>query len=65
MPCKNNVEVEDKAILCDLCEQWEHVACIKQSDRPSEALHEAMVSCRSKALLFSYQYCMPKRGINC
>ena len=61
--CKNNVGVEDKAILCDLCEQWEHVACMKQSDRPSEALYEAMVSCRSKALLFSCTACRKEGSI--
>ena len=61
--CKNNVGVEDKAILCDLCEQWEHVACMKQSDRPSEALYEAMVSCRSKALLFSCTACQKEESI--
>ena len=61
--CKNNVGVEDKAILCDLCEQWEHVACMKQSDRPSEALYEAMVSCRSKELLFSCTACRKEGSI--
>ena len=50
-------------ILCDLCEQWEHVACMKQSDRPSEALYEAMVSCRSKALLFSCTACRKEGSI--
>lgn len=61
--CKKDVAVEDRAILCDLCEGWEHVACMRQSDRPSEALYEAMVSCRTKALLFSCAACRKEGSI--
>lgn len=50
--CKEEVTSEEKAFLCDLCELWEHVNCISQSERPSEALYEAMVSCHSKAIVF-------------
>ena len=55
--------MENKAILCDLCEEWEHVACIRQSDRPSEALYEAMVSCRTRALVFSCTVCRKEGSI--
>ena len=61
--CKKDVAVEDKAILCDLCEEWEHVACVRQSDRPSEALYEAMVSCCTKALVFSCTACRKEGSI--
>ena len=61
--CKKDVAVEDKAILCDFCEEWEHVACVRQSDRPSEALYEAMVSCRTKALVFSCTACRKEGSI--
>ena len=39
----------------------EHVACIKKSERPSKALYEAMVSFRSKAIVFTCTSCQ-KRG---
>ena len=55
--------MENKAILCDLYEEWEHVACIRQSDRPSEALYEAMVSCRTRALVFSCTVCRKEGSI--
>jgi len=52
--CKEEVVTDDKAILCDVCESWEHVTCMRQSERPSEKLYEAMVSCRTKALVCMY-----------
>ena len=30
---------------CDLCEGWEHVACVRQSDRLSHELYEALITC--------------------
>ena len=54
---QEEVSSEDRAILCDLCESWEHVSCIRQSERSSEALYEAMVSCRSKAIVFACTSC--------
>ena len=59
--CREEVNSDDKAILCDLCDSWEHVVCIRKSERPSEALYEAMVSCRSKAIVFACTSCQ-KRG---
>ena len=61
LTCRERVNSEDKAILCEICESWEHVACIRASDRPSEALYDAMVSCRSKAVVFTCTSCR-KRG---
>ena len=59
--CRKEVSSKEKAILCEMCESWEHVACIRASERPSEALYEAMVSCRSKAVVFTFMSCR-KRG---
>ena len=61
--CKKEVAAEDKAMICDLCEEWEHVTCMRQSDRPTEALYDAMVSCRTKALIFSCTVCRKKGSI--
>ena len=49
-----SVAVKDKAVLCDLCAEWEHLACMRQSDRPSEALYKGMVSCHTKTHVFMY-----------
>ena len=37
------------------------MSCIRQSERPIEALYEAMVSCRSKSIVFACTSCR-KRG---
>ena len=55
--CHEEVSSEDRAIPCDLCESWEHVSYIRQSERPSEALYEAMVSCRSNSIVFVCTSC--------
>ena len=56
--CREQVNSEDKAILCEMCESWEHVVCIEASERPSEALYNTMVSCRSKAVMFTCTSCL-------
>lgn len=58
--CKEEVASEHKAIVCDLCESWERVDCIRVCDRPSDALYEGMISCRNKALIFSCTKCRKK-----
>ena len=48
--CQKEVEQEERPFMCDLCEGWEHVACVRECDRPCEALYDALASCRSKSL---------------
>ena len=62
--CKNEVEVDHKAMECDLCEQWEHVMCVKECDRPSEDLYDALVRCRgSKAIQYVCSRCRKKGSV--
>ena len=61
--CNNEVAGDHRAILCDLYESWEHVDYIRSSDRPTEALYEAMVSSRTKALIFSFSSCRKREPI--
>ena len=35
--CKREVLDEKEALLCDICEWWEHLQCIKECDRPTES----------------------------
>jgi len=58
--CRRPVKEDEAALACDLCEKWEHVACIRQCDKLSDALYTALVGCRSKALLYVCSVC--RRG---
>ena len=40
-----SVEPDHQAIECDYCGEWEHVECVKEHDRPSEELYQALVRC--------------------
>ena len=33
--CKETMNVEGQEMKCDLCEGWEHLGCIRQSDNAS------------------------------
>lgn len=55
--CKAEVEEAHQALSCDICNKWEHVGCVRQADRPSEALYTALVECQSKALLYVCSCC--------
>lgn len=49
---------------CDICEGWEHVSCLRQCDKLSGELYEALQMCRSKALLYVCTHCRKKGSIN-
>jgi len=51
--CKNSVQTSEQAIACDLCKEWEHVACM-------DTLYQAMMACRSKVLVFVCSQCIKK-----
>ena len=55
--CKNEVTEEDKAMACDLCDKWEHVCCLKRSDKLTNELYDALNGCRSKAVLYVCSHC--------
>ena len=62
--CKKTTNEEDQAMECDLCEGWEHVGCVRQSDRLSHELYEALIMCRSKALLYECTRFRKKGSVN-
>ena len=55
--CKNEVLDDDKALECDLCEKWEHVTCVRAVDRPQEAMYQALIDNRSKAIMYVCSQC--------
>ena len=59
--CKKVVEEEENALECDLCDQWEHVSCIRPVDRPTESLYRALIESTSKAIVYVCSQCR-KRG---
>ena len=62
--CKSEVEADHKAMECDLCEQWEHLGCVKECDRPSEELYAALVRCRgSKSIQYVCSRCRKKGSV--
>ena len=61
--CRQQVEGTETAMECDLCERWEHMACIRQSDKLSEALYTALVGCYSKAIMYVCFGCHRKGSV--
>ena len=55
--CKDEVGDDDKALECDLCEKWEHVTCVRAVDRPQEAMYQALIDNRSKAIMYVCSQC--------
>ena len=63
MTCDCEVASTHKAMECDMCEKWEHMACVKERDRLEEELYDALVRCRSKSLLYVCSQCRKKGSI--
>ena len=62
--CKREVEPDHQAIECDYYEEWEHVECMKECDRPSEEIYQALVRCRGiKTIQFVCSRCRKKGSI--
>ena len=49
-------------MACDICEGWEHVKCLRQCDKLSGELYEALTICQSKAILVCTYVCVSKRS---
>ena len=57
MTLRGPVKKIGAAVACNLCERWEHVACIRYCDKLAEPLYTALVRCHSKALLYVCSAC--------
>ena len=55
--CGKAVEQEHKAMQCDMCEQWEHMMCVRVPDQVEDSLYEALTKCCSKAIMFCCVSC--------
>ena len=56
--------MEEKAFQCDFCEDWEHLRCVREADRPSEEVYLALSSCPVKCILYCCSRCRSKGSIN-
>ena len=50
-------------MACDVCDKWEHVGCLRHSDKLSKELYEALKGCRSRAILYVCTRCRAKGSI--
>ena len=58
--CGKEVEPEQPAMECNVCEKWEHVGCLRRQDRIETELYEALITNQSKALLYCCTTCQRK-----
>ena len=62
--CKGDVGDKERTLQCETCEDWEHVDCIRECERPDGALYDALVRCRTKCLSFICTRCRKKGSLN-
>lgn len=55
--CKKEVSSEHQAMECDFCDSWEHVTCVRESDRVDQELYHALMKSRSKNILYICSRC--------
>ena len=58
--CKKEVLDEEEALLCDICEWWEHFKCIKECDRPTAQCYNVLTESPSKSIVFTCSRCRRK-----
>ena len=61
--CEGDVGDKERALQCEICEDWEHVDCIRECERPDGALYDALVRCRTKCLSFICTRCRKKGSL--
>ena len=58
--CRKEVLDEEQALLCDICEWWEHLKCIKECDRPTAQCYNVLTESASKSIVFTCSRCRCK-----
>ena len=61
--CEKPTTADDEAMACDVCDNWEHVGCLRQCDKLSKELYEALKGCRTRALLYVCTHCRGRGSI--
>ena len=68
--CGKAVGNDDRALLCDLCETWEHQCCVHEKERLTEELYASISACSSKSIMYVCTSCrnegsLSKRLMKC
>jgi len=50
-------------MIKEVCEEWEHVDCIREYERPDSSLYDGLVRCRTKCLSFICTRCRKKGSL--
>ena len=58
--CKKPTTADEKPNMCD---NWEHIGCLRHCDKLSEELYEALKGCRSRALLYVCTRCRARGSV--
>ena len=62
--CGDKVKNDDKALLCELCEMWEHQCCVREEDRLTEDLYHSITMCSSKSIVYVCRACRNKGSLS-
>ena len=52
--CKVDVANMNKVLQCRLCENWEHVDCVRECEGPDSTLYEALVRSHNVCHLYAH-----------
>ena len=61
--CGEEVKKNDKALLCEMCEMWEHQYCVREEDRLTEDLYHSITICSSKSIVYVCRACRNKGSL--
>ena len=61
--CKKPTTDDNEAMACDVCDNWEHVGCLRHSDKLSKELYKALKGCHSRAILYVCTQCRARGSI--
>ena len=62
--CGEDVRSDDKALLCDICETWEHQLCVYEKERLSDELYQSVTACSSKSIMYVCTPCRNKGSLS-
>ena len=61
--CKEEVLDDQQALLCDICEWWEHAQCIKVCDRPTTPFYKVLIESPCNLIVFTCSWCRRKGAL--
>ena len=62
--CNDEITNDDKVLMCDIRETWEHRHCIRQADHLSEELYHNITVCNSKSIVYLCTACRQRGSLD-